>query len=343
LTLPHTHSLSNMNDAEKAIADENMVNDEKVEVSWAVTAVEFAEDYSKLLSLLENPEELNFGPLDNELYFLFRKAFPKLNVEVLDEDFIKSKAQKELWRPFLLQWENQIDDFNMATLIRVNSKQEFSPENSTIVPRVQFYCFELARARENVNINSKPKSKYHIGVCDFANWSNRGAVAFRDGDFVNALDCFERAQKHGLPHELSSPQLGIVLANLSASHLKLGNVEAALEAAEKCIAHDQAKMERGFRRKAEALVAFGKPLEAAQFYHQSLVVADLQGPPSNLTIERRKKYLENVLSSSSAESITAEQKADLVKTAVTYSSSWEPFSDADLLSLVDQINKISLS
>lgn len=55
--------LLNMNDAEKAIADENMVNDEKVEVSWAVTAVEFAEDYSKLLTLLENPEELNFGPL----------------------------------------------------------------------------------------------------------------------------------------------------------------------------------------------------------------------------------------------------------------------------------------
>ncbi len=52
-----------MNDAEKAISDENTVNDEKVEVSWAIAAFEFAEDFSKLLNLLENPEELHFGDL----------------------------------------------------------------------------------------------------------------------------------------------------------------------------------------------------------------------------------------------------------------------------------------
>lgn len=332
-----------MNDAEKAISDENTVNDEKVEVSWAIAAFEFAEDFSKLLNLLENPEELHFGDLDDELYREFRATFPKLNVQVLDEDFIKSREQKELWRPFLMQWENKIESFNMATLIRIDAKKEFSEENSTIVPRVQFYCFELARSRENCNINSRPKSKYHVGVCDFVNWSNRGALAFKEGDFQNALDCFQRAQRCALPHEASGPQNGILLANTSACLLKLGDANAAIEVAERCILHDKEKMERGFRRKAEALSAIGNVLEASRFYHRALVVADLQGPPSALTIERRKRYLENVIATFASDSIPLADRSDVHSTCLEFSSSWEPQTDASLLSLIDQVKNLSLS
>lgn len=56
-----------------------------------------------------------------------------------------------LWYSFLEQHKHLVKDYNMGTLIRVNALERFGETNSTLVPRLQFYCLELARFREGIN------------------------------------------------------------------------------------------------------------------------------------------------------------------------------------------------
>jgi len=52
-----------------------------------------------------------------------------------------------------MSYEKKVEDFNFATLLRVDSKGDYSEQNTTIVPRVQFYCLEIARNKEGANTN----------------------------------------------------------------------------------------------------------------------------------------------------------------------------------------------
>lgn len=122
---------------------------------------------------------------DDDIYEQFRAKFPHMRVDRIDEDAMKSLEGKELWRPFLMSLETLVVDYNFATLLRLDSRRDYSPENTTVgtcsehgrecfathellccccccccdgwrmthglVPRAQFYCIEIARNREGAN------------------------------------------------------------------------------------------------------------------------------------------------------------------------------------------------
>ena len=93
-----------------------------------------------------------FDRIDDQIYEHFRKEFPDLNVEVFDYEESKTDANKEKWREFANQYNDEsVKDWNVATLLRLKALEEFSPENSCIVLRVQFHAIEIARNREGIN------------------------------------------------------------------------------------------------------------------------------------------------------------------------------------------------
>lgn len=53
----------------------------------------------------------------------------------------------------LCRFENQVEDFNFGTLIRTRSGEDYGPDNSFFVPRIQFVCIEAARNREGANLS----------------------------------------------------------------------------------------------------------------------------------------------------------------------------------------------
>ncbi|KAL4231956.1 polysaccharide biosynthesis domain containing protein 1 [Mactra antiquata] len=133
-------------------------NREDVEIQWAMKAYHHAETYFNLISAVD-PKLLKLTQLDDEIYKLFRESFSDFNVELLNEDEMKTPAAKEKWRQFCNQFEKKVEDFNMGTLIRLDSKKEFSESNSTIVVRIQFLAIEIARNREGYNDGLRKISK----------------------------------------------------------------------------------------------------------------------------------------------------------------------------------------
>lgn len=51
-----------------------------------------------------------------------------------------------------------VQDFNMGTLLRLDASKDYDPDNTIIVPRIQFFAIEIARLREGCNnMHSKKK------------------------------------------------------------------------------------------------------------------------------------------------------------------------------------------
>ncbi|NXR65589.1 PBDC1 protein, partial [Rhadina sibilatrix] len=55
------------------------------------------------------------------------------------------------WRPFCLRFEGLVEDFNFGTLLRLDSRRDYSEENTILAPRIQFLAIEIARNREGCN------------------------------------------------------------------------------------------------------------------------------------------------------------------------------------------------
>ncbi|XP_025026491.1 protein PBDC1, partial [Python bivittatus] len=64
-------------------------------------------------------------------------------------DLFPPSLQK--WRPFCLQFEGAVEDFNFGTLLRLDCRRGYSEENTVLVPRIQFLAIEIARNREGCN------------------------------------------------------------------------------------------------------------------------------------------------------------------------------------------------
>ena len=111
-----------------------------------------------------DPKEIKrLSQNDDEIYEKFRKDFPDLNVANLEEmKDLKSTEMKAKWREFCNEFKH-VEDFSFATLIRLNSSQDYEKVNSVIVTKIQFYAIELARNREGHNDqirhNFKPKRR----------------------------------------------------------------------------------------------------------------------------------------------------------------------------------------
>jgi hypothetical protein len=57
------------------------------------------------------------------------------------------------WREFCDSFKD-LDEFSFASLVRLDSTQDYSEENSIIVTKVQFYAIELSRNREGHNLQA---------------------------------------------------------------------------------------------------------------------------------------------------------------------------------------------
>ncbi|NWJ06358.1 PBDC1 protein, partial [Crypturellus undulatus] len=55
------------------------------------------------------------------------------------------------WRPFCLQFEGLVEDFNFGTLLRLDCRDGYTEENSILATRIQFLAIEIARNREGCN------------------------------------------------------------------------------------------------------------------------------------------------------------------------------------------------
>jgi len=129
---------------------EDYINDPILEQEWAMKAFQHAETYFNLLCAIDS-KQLRLTRHDDKIYSRFRELFPDFKIDILDENLIKSNEGKTLWRPFCEEFRELVDDYNYGTLIRTDSKGEYSSENSFLVVRIQFYAIEIARNREGFN------------------------------------------------------------------------------------------------------------------------------------------------------------------------------------------------
>ncbi|KAH0623009.1 hypothetical protein JD844_030894 [Phrynosoma platyrhinos] len=81
----------------------------------------------------------------------FRKVFKDLRIDLLDQEDLKSEPAKEKWRPFCLQFDGVVEDFNYGTLLRLDCRKEYTEENTIFATRIQFFAIEIARNREGYN------------------------------------------------------------------------------------------------------------------------------------------------------------------------------------------------
>lgn len=70
--------------------------------------------------------------MDDDIYNHLKETFPDFDpAKPLNEDEMKSKAGKEKWRPFMMTYENLVDDYNMGTMLRTSANVEYE-EKTTI-------------------------------------------------------------------------------------------------------------------------------------------------------------------------------------------------------------------
>lgn len=121
-----------------------------IETSWAIKAMEHANVHFNLISSVD-AARLKLTKIDDELYAHFKHNFPDLNIKLFKEDDIKNPAQKEKWRKFCESFKDDVEDYNMGTLLRLNSEDDYTPENTTLSIRTQWLAIEIARNREGLN------------------------------------------------------------------------------------------------------------------------------------------------------------------------------------------------
>lgn len=129
---------------------EEFNNDPTLEGLWALKAVEHMQIHFNLICSI-SPKMLKLTPKDDVVYKEFRRHFPDMSVEVIEEDQLKKSEAKEKWRPFCNMFQDEVEDFNYATLLRLDAKKDYSEDNTLVVPRIQFLAIEVARNREGFN------------------------------------------------------------------------------------------------------------------------------------------------------------------------------------------------
>ncbi|OON19229.1 hypothetical protein X801_04908 [Opisthorchis viverrini] len=89
--------------------------------------------------------------MDDRIYEEFCKVFPDLDVSLLSEDQLKSPESKALWRDFCNKFSEELEDYNLATLFRLDASKAYDEHNTCVVPRIQFLALEIARNRRGDN------------------------------------------------------------------------------------------------------------------------------------------------------------------------------------------------
>uniref|UniRef100_A0A0K0E7T2 Polysacc_synt_4 domain-containing protein n=1 Tax=Strongyloides stercoralis TaxID=6248 RepID=A0A0K0E7T2_STRER len=148
---------------------EDYINDPSIELAWAMKASERASIHQNLL-LNCDTKTLKLNKYQDNIYKQFREIFPDLNIEMITEEQLKGD-NKVKWHDFCEGFK-EVDDYNMGTLMRMDVKTIYSPDNTIIVPRIQFLAIEGARNIEGLNDKYK-----EIITRDYQKASNDGTLA----------------------------------------------------------------------------------------------------------------------------------------------------------------------
>lgn len=139
--------------------DVTIHNETNLEMAWAEKAFKRAEIHEALLKMSKDRSKLKLTKYDDQVYQLFRERFPNLSVEIVTEEDLKNKEAKEKWRPFCMEFEKVVEEYNYATLLRKDCKLEYNEYNSYIVPKIQWLAIEVARNKEGYNNKYGEKKK----------------------------------------------------------------------------------------------------------------------------------------------------------------------------------------
>lgn len=76
----------------------------------------------------------------------------------------------QVWREFCEKYKSRVQNYNFATLLRLHCDSDYTSENTTIAPRIQFYAIEIARNKEGYNDVIRRQKKFlKTEPCDLSN------------------------------------------------------------------------------------------------------------------------------------------------------------------------------
>lgn len=110
-------------------------NDPKLEENWAITAGKHAETYMKLLRSFKDKRTLRLTPIDSAIHQHFRSTFPTLNISVLSDHSLKSRAAKLQWRQFCNSYSDNptVKDFNFGCLLRLDARADYDDADNVTI------------------------------------------------------------------------------------------------------------------------------------------------------------------------------------------------------------------
>uniref|UniRef100_A0A8R1DSZ7 Polysacc_synt_4 domain-containing protein n=1 Tax=Caenorhabditis japonica TaxID=281687 RepID=A0A8R1DSZ7_CAEJA len=130
------------------------VNDESIEMAWAIKAGERSEVHMNLIMRCDT-KSLRLNKHQDSILAAFRESFPDLNVEEVTPSLLKDNGAKEKWREFCEKFKEIVDDYSLGTLMRIHAAKAYSPDNTVVVPRIIYLAVEMARNVEGVNEKNK--------------------------------------------------------------------------------------------------------------------------------------------------------------------------------------------
>ncbi|KAL3998121.1 Polysaccharide biosynthesis family protein [Acanthocheilonema viteae] len=154
MTKPDKSSVA-MEEVSYEVAEYN--NDPSFEIAWAIKAAERANIHMSLL-LTCNTKELTMHKKFSIIYDKFRAVFPKMNVEKVTEKELKGE-NKQQWFTFCEYFKEEVEDYNLATIMRIRADGAYSESNTIIVPKIIFLAVEIARNKEGLNESCKESFK----------------------------------------------------------------------------------------------------------------------------------------------------------------------------------------
>ena len=125
-------------------------NDPEVERVWAMKSIEHMTIYFNLISSVP-ASKLRLTPKDDLIYELVEQRFPDFKLDEIGVESLKSEEAKSKWREFCNLFEEEVTDYNWATMLRLNCAQEYTEANTILVTRIQFLAIEIARNRKGLN------------------------------------------------------------------------------------------------------------------------------------------------------------------------------------------------
>merc|ERR1712227_1164162 len=100
--------------------------------------------------------------LDDTIYDDFKQTFPDLNIAKFTEDDIKNEKAKTAWRQFSESYKD-VEDYSLGCLLRLDSSQDYTEENTTLAIKIQFFAIEIVRNKDGHNdalrSNFKPRQR----------------------------------------------------------------------------------------------------------------------------------------------------------------------------------------